>query len=76
MVADNDAGGITMDDARIGDLMNQATISLKVDSTLMEATELFTRYGFRALPVIDASGKMLGIVPYRDVMELEHHLLG
>jgi magnesium transporter len=56
--------------------MKEAAITLNTESTLKEAMELFSRYRYRALPVIDANGKMLGIVPYRDVMELEHRVLG
>jgi CBS-domain-containing membrane protein len=55
--------------------MKEAAKTLSTESTLKEATELFSRYGYRALPVIDPKGKMLGIVPYRDVMELEHRVM-
>jgi Mg/Co/Ni transporter MgtE len=64
------------DNTPMRDIMKGAAITLNTESTLKEAIELFTRYGYRALPVIDAAGKMLGIVPYRDVMELEHRFLG
>ncbi|MGD0766747.1 MAG: CBS domain-containing protein [Tepidisphaeraceae bacterium] len=64
------------DDTLIKDIMKSAAITLSTESTLKEAIELFSRYGFMALPVIDPNGKMLGIVPYRDVMELEHRFLG
>ncbi|MGD0139000.1 MAG: CBS domain-containing protein [Tepidisphaeraceae bacterium] len=64
------------DNTLIKDIMKSAAITLNTQSTLKEAIELFTRYGFLALPVIDPNGKMLGIVPYRDVMELEHRGLG
>ncbi|MGA2439874.1 MAG: CBS domain-containing protein [Tepidisphaeraceae bacterium] len=64
------------DDTLIKDIMKSAAITLTTESTLKEAIELFSRYGFMALPVIDPNGKMLGIVPYRDVMELEHRFLG
>jgi CBS domain-containing protein/sporulation protein YlmC with PRC-barrel domain len=64
------------DDTLIRDIMKGAAITLSTESTLKEAMELFSRYGYRALPVLDPKGKMLGIVPYRDVMELEHRFLG
>jgi magnesium transporter len=62
------------DDSLVKDIMRSAPITLGTESTLKEAIELFSRYGFMALPVIDPTGKMLGIVPSRDVMELEHRL--
>jgi magnesium transporter len=36
---------------------------------------MFTRYGFRALPITDQAGKILGVVPYRDMMNLKHRFL-
>jgi Mg/Co/Ni transporter MgtE len=54
------------------DIMTTKVISLNTDSTLKQASEMFARYGFRALPLVDAQGKMLGVVPYRDVMNLKH----
>ena len=45
------------------------------DGTLKDAAEMFARYGFRALPVSDEHDKFLGIIPYRDVMNLEHRYL-
>jgi len=60
------------DETLIKNIMKPAAVTLSTTSTLKEASELFSRYGYRALPVIDADGRMLGIVPYRDVMELEH----
>ena len=35
----------------------------------------FIRYGFRALPVTDENDIILGVVPYRDVMNLKHRIL-
>ncbi|MBF0510880.1 MAG: magnesium transporter [Candidatus Omnitrophica bacterium] len=54
------------------DMMTSKVISLGVDSTLKDASEMFARYGFRALPVTDKEGKMLGVIPFRDVMNLKH----
>jgi CBS-domain-containing membrane protein len=56
--------------------MKGAVVTLSTQSTLNEAKELFDRYGYRALPVIDANGKMLGIIPHRDLIELEHRSFG
>jgi CBS domain-containing protein/sporulation protein YlmC with PRC-barrel domain len=64
------------DDTLIRDIMKGAPITLNTESTLREAIELFSRYGYMALPVVEPLGKMLGIVPHRDVMELEHRGLG
>jgi CBS domain-containing protein len=65
---------MALDETPMGRLMKKV-IALDTESTLKDASEVFSRYGFRALPVTDPQGKFLGIVPYRDVMDLEHHYL-
>ena len=57
---------------RLEDIMQRNFISLKKTSTLKDASLLFARYSFRALPIVDASGKIVGVVQYRDVMQLKH----
>jgi Mg/Co/Ni transporter MgtE len=37
---------------------------------------MFKRYHFQALPVVDGKGTMLGVILYRDVMDLKHTILG
>jgi len=64
------------DNITLKDIMVTNVISLTSESTLKGASELFGRYGFRALPVINKNGKMLGVIPYRDVMNLKHLYLG
>jgi magnesium transporter len=61
------------DDANLIDIMVYDMITLTTESTLKEAAEEFTRYDFRALPVTDPDGKIIGVVPYRDIMKLRHH---
>jgi magnesium transporter len=63
------------DNAPLKDVMMDAVISLKPESTLKEASLLFARYDFRAIPVLDDQDRILGVVPYRDVMNLTHHFL-
>ncbi len=58
--------------ATLKDIMTSKVIALKPESTLKEASEMFARYGFRVLPITDETGKMLGVIPYRDVMNLKH----
>lgn len=58
------------------DFMVTNVISLRPGSTLKEAAELFARYDFRAIPVVDENERIVGVVPYRDVMKLTHHFIG
>jgi Mg/Co/Ni transporter MgtE len=63
------------DRALLKDIMVENVISLNTDSTLKEASQNFARYDFRALPVTDDKNRLVGVIPYRDVMNLTHHFL-
>ncbi len=57
---------------KLQDIMVTDIISLKTTSTLKEASLIFARYSFRALPIVDPDGRIVGVVPYKDVMNLKH----
>lgn len=63
------------DDVALKDLMVENVISLSADGTMKQASDMFLRYGFRALPITGESEVILGVVPYRDVMNLKHKIL-
>ena len=63
------------DDDLLKNLMVEHVISLNPESTMKQAADAFIRYGFRALPVTGANDILLGVVPYRDVMNLKHRML-
>jgi len=63
------------DRALLKDIMVENIISLNTESTLKEASQSFARYDFRALPVTDEKNRIVGVIPYRDVMNLTHHFL-
>jgi magnesium transporter len=55
--------------------MVENVIALNSDSTMKQAADMFLRYGFRALPITGENDILLGVVPYRDVMNLKHRIL-
>jgi CBS domain-containing protein/sporulation protein YlmC with PRC-barrel domain len=59
----------------IKDIMTTVLVSVKPDSTLKEASDLFERYEFRSIPVVDDDGRIVGVLPYRDVMRLTHEFI-
>ncbi|GAB6284697.1 MAG: CBS domain-containing protein [Methanoregula sp.] len=63
------------DRMHLRDIMVENVISLSTTSTLKEASQQFARYDFRALPVTDDEHRLVGVIPYRDVMNLTHHFL-
>jgi magnesium transporter len=63
------------DTERLKELMTENVIGLNKDATMKQAVDMFLRYGFRALPITDENDIILGVVPYRDVMNLKHRIL-
>ena len=61
------------DNAMLKEFMHTKTIYLSSDASLKEAAGVFHRYGYRALPVTDRTGKVIGVILSRDVLDLEHH---
>jgi len=57
---------------RLDAIMTTGVKSLTLGETLKDATAMFERYGFRAIPVLDENDVIQGVVPYRDVMRLKH----
>ncbi|MFZ1897723.1 magnesium transporter MgtE N-terminal domain-containing protein [Methanoregula sp.] len=66
---------IADDKSSLAAIMAENVITLNTDSTLKDASREFERYGFRALPVTDDENRLVGAIPYRDVMDLTHHFL-
>jgi magnesium transporter len=60
---------------KLGDIMINHVQSLNAASTLLEASEMFKHYGFRAIPITDDSNRILGVITYRDVVNLKHLLI-
>lgn len=56
----------------LSEIMTTQVIYLEESDSISEAREKFDRYGFGALPVTDENDIIHGVVPYRDIMELEH----
>ncbi len=77
-----DAEGALHDDLRIrnillapmhthvGDLMDGKFVALNVTDDRKSAVEVFRKYDRTALPVIDARGKLVGIVTIDDVIDI------
>jgi CBS domain-containing protein len=63
------------DNELLKDLMVDNVITLNPGSTMKEALDLFTRYNFKALPVVGVNNVILGAVPCRDVMNVKHRVL-
>jgi CBS domain-containing protein len=59
---------LASDDVALGDLMASPVVAAQQDDTREDVAELFARYHFRLLPVVDAHDAMLGVIRYKDIM--------
>jgi CBS domain-containing protein len=62
--------GLTLEE-----IMADRIVSLEPEQTLRDAYELFRRYGFRAIPILDEGKRNLGVIVYKDVMGLKHRFV-
>ncbi len=57
-------------DAIVGDLMVEDPVVAHVDDDQEEVSELFTRYGYLAIPVVDNEFRLVGIVTVDDILDV------
>lgn len=53
----------------VRDLMAETVVSVKVDTSIKRVAQLFFKYNFVALPVVDDEGAIRGIITARDALE-------
>ncbi len=62
---------LTADDAvRVGDIMTRRIVSVNTTADREDVAKLLSKYGFLALPVLDAQGYMVGIVTIDDAVDV------
>ncbi|MGD8376586.1 MAG: magnesium transporter [Acidobacteriota bacterium] len=54
----------------LAEVMNRDVIAIPVETDQEEVARMFERYDFLAMPVVDAAGKLLGIVTHDDVLDV------
>lgn len=59
---------------RLDDIMTTNIVSLGENDTVADASKLFARYSFRAIPILGEGDVLKGAIPYRDIMELSHRV--
>lgn len=53
---------------RAGDVMTQRVVSVAADASILQAAELMLQNKISGLPVVDADGKLVGVVTERDFL--------
>lgn len=61
-------------DQTLGEIMTDHVISLNPESTLRDAVDMFARYDFRAIPIVDEQDKLLAVVSLRDIRGIKPRL--
>jgi len=57
-------------DRRIEDLMSREVVSVDVNTDQEEVARIVSQYDYYALPVVDAGGRLLGIITHDDVVDI------
>ena len=57
-------------DETLGKIMTEQVVTLSPSDTLVDAASEFSKYGFRALPMVDDQRKLLGVVRYKDLLSV------
>ena len=61
---------IASDDTLVKDIMVEDPVVAHVDDDQEEVSELFTRYGYLAIPVVDNEFRLVGIVTVDDILDV------
>jgi CBS domain-containing protein/sporulation protein YlmC with PRC-barrel domain len=57
------------DDRRLDDIMSPSVVSADEDKTREDLEEMFAKYHYRMIPVVDGQDRLLGIVRYNDLVQ-------
>ena len=58
------------DDKHISDVMMEKVISVNTHDDQEEVAQMFSKYNFMALPVVDGENRLVGIVTFDDAMDV------
>jgi magnesium transporter len=56
------------DHATLGDLMSSPVVAAEQDDMRDDLAELFAKYHFRMIPIVDTKDHLVGVVHYNDIM--------
>jgi len=59
---------LAADETPLGDLMTSPVVAAEQDDVRDDLAELFAKYHFRMIPIVDAKDHLLGVVHYNDIM--------
>jgi len=59
---------LAADETTLGDLMVSPVVAAQQDDMRDDLAELFAKYHFRMIPIVDARDHLLGVIHYHDIM--------
>ena len=60
---------------KVKDCMTHEVVSVKRSTTLAELIQLFKKYNFHTLPVIEENNLLVGIVTFEDILKVFQEFL-
>ena len=60
---------LAKDDAVLGDVMIAPVVAADAEDLREDLEELFAKYHYRMVPVVDAGDRLLGVIHYKDIMK-------
>ncbi len=60
---------LAADETTLGELMVSPVVAAQQDDMRDDLAELFAKYHYRMLPVVDARDRLLGVIYYNDIMK-------
>jgi magnesium transporter len=61
---------IKPENALIGDIMNENVISINTKTDQEQAAQMFQKYDFTAMPVVDDENRLVGIITIDDIVDI------
>ncbi len=60
---------LASDGATLGELMSSPVAAAEADDAREDVAEMFAKYHFRLIPVVDAQDHLLGVLHYKNIMK-------
>jgi magnesium transporter len=60
---------LAADHLKLGELMASPVVSAEEEDMQEDLAEIFSKYHYRMIPVVDAQDRLLGVIRYKDIMK-------
>jgi len=60
---------LASDEVRLGDIMVEPVVTAEEDDVQDDLSEMFAKYHYRMIPVVDGQDNILGVIRYNDIMK-------